>query len=89
MRLAPHLPSEVSLPPFARQLSLYTVLGSIGPSYPMFAARFAPSSRWLYDTVHSGNPDPDRQRVLARSTDFLLTFADRWVSLINASDSTT
>ena len=61
MNLAPHLPSEATLPPFARSLSVYTVFGSIGPSYPQFAARFAPSSRWLYDTIHHGNPDPARE----------------------------
>jgi hypothetical protein len=71
MSLAPHLPSERSLPPFARSLSLQTVFGSAGPAFPKFAAMFAPSQRWLFDTVHAGNPDPDRQRVLARSTDFI------------------
>ena len=86
MSLAPHLPSERSLPPFARSLSLQTVFGSAGPAFPKFAAMFAPSQRWLFDTVHAGNPDPDRQRVLARSTDFVLTLAERGTALINASD---
>lgn len=86
MSLAPHLPTETSLPRFARSLSLHAVLGSSGPTIPKFAAMFAPSQRWLFDTVHGGNPDPNRQRVLAGSTDFLVKLAERGTALINASD---
>ncbi|MEO8369606.1 MAG: hypothetical protein ABI806_10420 [Candidatus Solibacter sp.] len=85
MGLAPHLPTETSLPPFARGLSLQTVSGSVGPSFLRYAAMFAPSQRWIYDTIHSGNPDPNRQRVLARSTDLLLKLSERLTELINAS----
>ena len=86
MSLPPHLPREASLPPFARELSLHTVFGSVGPTFPIFAALYAPSQRWLFDTLQSGNPDPNRQRVLARSTDLLLSVAERGKALINASD---
>ena len=86
MSLAPHLPNERTLPPFARDLSLHTVFGSAGPTFPRFAAMFAPGQRWLFDTIHGGTPDPDRQRVLARSTDFLITLSERGTALINASD---
>src|SRR3954451_379973 len=85
MGLAPHLPTETSLPPFARGLSLQTVSGSVGPSFPRYAAMFAPGQRWIYDTIHSGNPYPNRQRVLARSTDLLLKLSERISELINAS----
>ena len=87
MNLVPHLPADRSLPPFARGLSLQTVFGSAGPAIPQFAAMFAPSQRWLFETIHGGNPDPNRQRVLARSTDFLLKLAERGTSLINSSDA--
>jgi len=80
MSLPVHLPAEESLPPFARNLSLQTVFGSVGPSLPRFAAMFAPGQRWLFDTIHAGNPDPNRQMVLARTTDFLLQLYDRLAS---------
>ncbi len=86
MSLGPHLPSEASLPPFARHVSLQTVFGSVGLSVPGFAALYAPGQRWLVDTLHAGNPDPNRQRVLARSTDLLLEVARRGKDLINQSD---
>lgn len=85
--LAPHLPEQRSLPPFARDLSLHAVAGSIGLSFPELAAQFAPGQRWLVDTLHGGNPDPNRQRVLAGSTDFLLALAERGAARINASDA--
>jgi hypothetical protein len=86
MSLAPHLPNERTLPPFARNLSLHTVFGSAGPTFPRFAAMFAPGQQWLFETLHGGTPDPDRQRVLARSTDFLITLSERGTALINTSD---
>src|SRR5579859_3530230 len=86
MNLPPHLPNDSTLPPFARELSVQTVFGSVGPGLPRFAALYAPGQRWLFDTLHSGNPDPNRQRVLAGSTDFLLRLAERGTALINATD---
>src|SRR5688572_10648969 len=86
MRQTPTLPTEQSLPPFARGLSQQTVFGSAAPTFPRFAAMFAPSQRWLFDTLHGGTPDPNRQRVLTRSTDFLITLAERGAALIDATD---
>jgi hypothetical protein len=85
MSLMPHLPDGKSLPRFARNLSTYAVFGSVGPTIPRFAAMLALNQRWLFDTIHGGNPDPNRQRVLARSSDFLLKVAERGTALINAS----
>lgn len=87
MSLGPHLPNDSTLPPFVRRLSQQAIFGSIGPSFPKFAAYLAPSQSWLFDTTHRGNADPNRERVMALSTDLLLELWDRSRTLINASDS--
>jgi hypothetical protein len=84
LSLAPQLPSEVA--PFAQGLSLHAVFGSIGPNIPGYVPVSAAAQRWLLDTLQSGNPEPNRQRVLARSTDFMLAIAERGTALINSSD---
>jgi len=84
LSLAPQLPASVA--PFARGLSLYSVFGSLGPGIPASAATPSGGDYSLFDTLQSGNPDPNRQRVLARSTDFMFTIAERGAALINASD---
>jgi hypothetical protein len=86
MSFGPHLPNETSLPPFARRLSKQTVFGSVGLTVPRFGGLYAPGQRWLFDTLHAGTPDPNRQRVLARSTDLLLAIARRGTELINQSN---
>lgn len=64
-------------PWLAGGISQFAVMGAIGPELARFAARYAPGQAWLYDTLRSGNPDPGRAQVLARSTDFLLKFCER------------
>jgi len=87
MSLAPHIPDDATLPSFTRRLSQQTVFGSVGPDFPKFAAQYASNQQWLYETIHNGNPDPDRKRVLAHSTAFLMTLWDRSQVLINSSDA--
>ncbi len=71
-------------PWLAQGISQFAVMGSVGPEIARFAAHFAPSQAWLYDTLRSGNPDPTRSQVLARSTDFLLKFCEYVLPRIEA-----
>ena len=71
-------------PWLAQGISQFAVLGSVGPEITKFAAQFAPSQAWLYDTLRTGNPDPTRSQVLARSTDFLLKFCEYVLPRIEA-----
>jgi hypothetical protein len=86
MSQTPHLPNDNTLPPFARQISQQAIFGSIGPSFPRYAAQFALSQSWLFDTIHRGNADPNREMVMARSSDFLLELWERARSLIEAAN---
>src|SRR6266850_395546 len=86
MSRTPHLPNDNTLPPFARQISKQAIFGSIGPSFPRYAAQFARSQSWLFDTIHRGNADPNREMVMALSSDFLLELWERARSLINAAN---
>lgn len=71
-------------PWLAQGISQFAVMGSVGPEIARFAAQFAPGQAWLYDTLRSGNPDPTRSQVLARSTDFLLKFCEQVLPQIEA-----
>lgn len=71
-------------PWLAQGISQFAVMGSVGPELTRFAAHFAPGQAWLYDTLRSGNPDPGRSQVLARSTDFLLKFCAYVLPLVQA-----
>ncbi len=71
-------------PWLAQGISQFAVMGSVGPEIAKFAAHFAPSQAWLYDTLRTGNPDPTRSQVLARSTDFLLKFCEYVLPRIEA-----
>lgn len=71
-------------PWLSRGASQYAVLGSVGPEVTKFAAQYAPSQAWLYDSLRAGNPDPERSQVLARSTDFLVRLCERIVAAVDA-----
>ncbi len=71
-------------PWLAQGISQFAVMGSVGPELTRFAAHFAPGQAWLYETLRSGNPDPGRSQVLARSTDFLLKFCEYVLPLVQA-----
>lgn len=80
------LPNDATLPPFTRKLSKQTVFGSIGLSFPKHAALFAPGQNWLFDTIRRGNADPNREMVLAFSTDLMFAIWERSRTLINDSN---
>lgn len=71
-------------PWLAQGISKFAAMGAVGPEIARFAAQFAPGQAWLYDTLHRGNPDPLREQVLGRSTDFLLKFCERITTAVLA-----
>ncbi len=72
-------------PPLTDQVSRFLLLGAIGPDLPRYAAYFNPGQRWLFDTLHKGTPDGDRERVLAKTTDLVFDFWNRVRPLIDGS----
>lgn len=74
-------------PPLTDHVSRFTLLGAIGPDLPRFAAYFAPGQRWLFDTLHKGTPDGDRERVLVNSTNLVFDFWKRVGPLIDTDIS--
>src|SRR6202035_4158013 len=59
--------------PLAAGISKFAVMGSAGPNIPAAAAVLAEGHEWIYRTLHKGTPDENRERVVARSTDFALS----------------
>jgi Zinc dependent phospholipase C len=60
--------------PLGQDVSPYAVMGSMGPDITAFSALFARGQGWVFDTVHKGNPDHNREPVVAQTTDFALEF---------------
>jgi hypothetical protein len=80
-------PMRLYGPPLTDHVSRFTLLGAIGPDLPRFAAYFAPGQRWLFDTLHKGTPDDDRERVLVNSTNLVFDFWKRVGPLIDGDIS--
>jgi hypothetical protein len=74
-------------PPLTDHVSRFTLLGAIGPDLPRYAAYFVPGQRWLFDTLHKGTPDTDRERALANSTNLVFDFWRRVGPAIDAGTS--
>ncbi|MCP4285356.1 MAG: hypothetical protein GY792_13025 [Gammaproteobacteria bacterium] len=53
-------------------ISQYAVLGSMGPDLTAFSHLLAPGQNWVFDNVHKGTPDPDRELVNAQTSDFVM-----------------
>jgi len=70
----PHPPVEAPLfsIPDAGGVSTFAVMGSMSPDIPAFSALTAPGHAWIFDTVHKGYPDPDREAVHGGTTDLPL-----------------
>ena len=60
--------------PFGEDTSPYAVMGSMGPDITAFSALLAPGQAWVFDTIHKGNPDANRELVVAKTTDFVISF---------------
>jgi hypothetical protein len=89
LELPPHPPDDGTLRDVALGVSQFAALGAVGLEIPRFAAFFAPSQSWLADTIRRGNPDPNREMVFTRSTDFLLRFWTHVNTLIDADTNIT
>ena len=68
----------------AREISRFAVMGSAGPSIPGAGLVLVEGHDWVHDTLHTGTPDEHRERVVARSTDFVLAFWKRVSAGIDA-----
>lgn len=69
-------------PELYRSVSRFAVMGSMGPDLPAFGHMFDPGQGWIFDTVHKGNPDYNREAVIARTTDLALAFNRRATSMV-------
>jgi hypothetical protein len=70
-------------------ISRFALMGSMGPAIPAFSSLLTPYQDWTARLVHSGNADPNRERVLSGSTDFALRFwteARREIAAIPAGE---
>lgn len=74
-------------PPLTDHVSRFMLLGAMGPDLPRYAAYFVPGQRWLFDTLHKGSPDTDREHVLIKSTDLVFDFWSRVGPLIDAAET--
>lgn len=63
-----------SAPDLYQSVSKFAVLGSMGPDLPGFSHLFQPGQVWVFDTIHKGTPDYNREAVVARTTDMALSF---------------
>jgi zinc dependent phospholipase C len=80
----PELPAGAAGDELAAGVSKFAVLGSMGPDVPAFAALLAPGQGWIFDTVHKGNPDFNREAVRARTTDLALAIWERGAAAVAA-----
>lgn len=74
--------------PLGRGVSKFAVMGAMGPDLTGFSALLAPGNSWVFDLVHKGNPDQNREPVVARTTDFVLEFWRQVSSALDARSGT-
>ncbi|SEA37178.1 Zinc dependent phospholipase C [Thiothrix caldifontis] len=73
------LPGVLFAPPVGNDLrsypiSQFAVMGSMGPDITGFSGLLSPGHAWVFDTVHKGTPDTNRELVNAQSCDLILEF---------------
>lgn len=76
MSTQPHsdgsLPGQLFARPVDDKVSRFAVMGAMGPDITAFSAILAPGQAWVFDTVHKGTPDHDREMVRAGTCDLAL-----------------
>jgi hypothetical protein len=77
-------PNNIQLSGLGDGISRFAVMGSMGPDITGFSALLSPGNSWVFDTVHKGNPDQNREPLVARTTDFALEF---WRQVSTAIDA--
>jgi len=82
LSVPPHPPLEgaLALDPLAEGVSTYAVMGSMSPDFPAFAALMVEGNDWIFDTLHKGSPDFNREFVNVGSTDFALALWEKAVA---------
>ncbi|HZF09978.1 MAG TPA: hypothetical protein VFE33_14405, partial [Thermoanaerobaculia bacterium] len=89
MMTGPPVPS-VDIPGFPQHpfsgVNKFAVMGSMGPDFTAFSAMLAPGQGWVFDTVHKGSPDENRELVVARTTDFIFAFYPRAIDALHEAD---
>ncbi|HEX7330456.1 MAG TPA: zinc dependent phospholipase C family protein [Pyrinomonadaceae bacterium] len=68
------LPGQPYVRPLGDQISKFAVMGSMGPDITAFSALFAPGQGWIFDLMHKGNPDENREMVAAGTCEFAFKF---------------
>jgi hypothetical protein len=66
------VPGQLFARPAKDQVSKFAVMGAMGPDITGFSALFAPGQGWVFDTVHKGTPDADREALRAGTSDLAL-----------------
>jgi len=59
------LPEEPYVRPLGQEVSKFAVMGCMGPDITGFSALLAPGQAWVFDTIHKGTPDSQREAVVA------------------------
>src|SRR5690349_21245853 len=55
-------PSGARYPtPLGENVSPFAVMGSMGPDITAFSAMLARGQGWVFDTIHKGNPDQNKE----------------------------
>jgi hypothetical protein len=80
-------PNFVQFTGLGNGVSRFAVMGSMGPDITGFSALLSPGNSWVFDTVHKGNPDQNREPVMARTTDFALDFGRQVSTAIDSRAS--
>src|SRR2546425_984698 len=88
MMSVPPVPSAPLTTDLADQISKFAVLGSVGPDLVAFSSMLAPGQAWVFDTMHKGNPDRNRERVVAGTTDFPLKLWQSFGRTVEAGQAT-
>lgn len=85
MSAGPSVPAPLTLYGNLSRESLakFALMGGVGPDILKFAGFAQSGQRWLWDTVHKGNPDENREHVLVHSTDFAFDLYRRAETAIN------
>ncbi|MCA9540997.1 MAG: hypothetical protein KC620_18985, partial [Myxococcales bacterium] len=82
------LPATSFAPWVIDDVSRFAMLGGLGPEIPRYSGLLAQGQRWLFDTIHNGNPDPDLARVRAGSTDLALEIFTRANAAVDSGGGT-
>ena len=76
MSTLPHsdasVPGQLFARPLEDRVSKFAVMGAMGPDITAFSALLQPGQQWLFDTVHKGTPDSNRELLMAGTCDVAL-----------------